>query len=580
MTFYKMTSLLFLLFNSYLLVAQDFQIDNYDVFIQLNNDGSFDVTERIDVDFNKKMRGIFRNITTQRDVGEHTQTAKILNINTGNANRKVTNKRNEVEIRLGKADKYLIGKQSYTISYTVQNAITPYNEHDEFYWSLMGNKWKEKIKSSNFRIELPNEINFSESDVAVFTNKNSSAQHAKIKINNRIISGTSLHELGQGEGMTIAFKTPKGYYSALDYSTILQKKTQSSSASSRTQIAKNKYPRDWGFPLPALLIGSLLFFFNRSGKNKTTDISDEKIYYPPEDLSPPEIGVFHDFQVNKRDLISLIPYWGEQDFINVASIQKDDGSIDMRFEKQKELPSETPAYEREFFDAIFKTGDSVYLHNLKNEMYQSFSSVGSSLKSEVLDMKLYDQKSRARFHNGLVLFFGILSFIAAITVWIIFHAVITTVLLVILSIVCFYIHLQNPKKNDRGLRLHSHLSALKRTLENPDPNTLNTIIKDDPKYLDKIFPYVVAFGIDKSWSKNVSPIFNKAPDWYYGDDMTMRPDFNSFNRSFSTNRIGKTFTSSPVADSSSSAFGGSRSGGGFSGSSGGGFGGGGGGGGW
>jgi len=576
MTIYKLTSISILFLYSVLLISQDFQIDNYDVRIQINNDGSFNVREKLEPNFNKKMRGIYRNITTSRDVGNYIQNATISNIKTGKTNRKITDKRNEVEIRLGDPDKYVIGPQSYIIEYTVKNAITPYEQHDEFYWSLMGNHWKEKIKSASFRIELPNDIELTENDVAVFTDNTSSSQHATVNINDLVITGTSLSELGQGQGMTVSFKTPKGYYTELDYSSILKKKKQSRSNSIAT---KKEYPRDWGFPLPAMLIGGLLFYFYRNGKNKKVTFLDEDIYYPPQDLNPPEIGVFHDFQVNKRDLISLIPFWGEQGYLKVASLQKEDGSVDMRFEKQKNLPLDSSRYEKEFFDAIFKTGDSVYLHSLENEMYQSFSSVGRSLKSEILDMKLYDQKAKRQFHNGRFILFSIISFLAAILVGVVFQALISAFLLVILGIACLYIHLHKPKKNERGLILHDQLTALKKTLQNPDPDTLHQIITNDPKYLEKIFPYVIAFGIDKTWTENVSPIFDKAPDWYYGDGMTMRPDFNSFNRGFSTNRIGKTMTSSPVADDSSSAFGGSG-GGGFSGSSGGGFGGSGGGGGW
>ncbi len=578
MTFSKTLTACLLIFLSLNVSSQDFEIEQYDIAIQLKDDGSFDVTENIDVDFSKKMRGIFRTITTNRDVGSQTQTVSISNINTGNTNRKITKKRNEVEIRLGSADKYVKGLQSYSISYTVKNGITPYDGHDEFYWSLMGNQWKENIKDVSFTIELPTDLELSPQDIAAFTDKQSSAQHANIQYKDRMIRGSSRGELGKGQGLTIAFKTPKGYFSALDYNSILQKKSTSSASINRQQKPAKVYPRDFGFPLPALLIGALLYFFNAKGRNNKTEAMGAT-YFPPEDLNPPEIGVFHDFQVNKRDLISLIPYWGELGYLKVASITKDDGSIDMRFEKQRDLSIDHPPYEKEFFNAIFKTGDTVYLHELENDMYQSFSSVGKALKTDVLDMKLYDQDAMRTFHSGKFIVLGILSLIAMIAVALIFQAFASAGFLAILSIVCFYIHLSKPKKNDRGLHLHEHLNALKRTLKNPDPKELNRILKRDPKYLDKIFPYVVALGLDDTWSAHVSPIFNTAPSWYYGDGMTMRPDFHSFNQGFSSSRIGKTMTSSPVADSSSSAFGGSG-GGGFSGSSGGGFGGGGGGGGW
>lgn len=566
-----------LVFISSFLCSQGYSIQNYDVDIQLQADGSFNVVETIDVFFTEKRRGIFRHITTQKDLGKYIQEIRLTDFDTGDMKHKLTEKKGKAEIRLGSSDVYITGPKQYTISYRVTNGIIPHDMHDEFYWSLMGSSWDVDIENVSFDIKLPSNVALNADDVAVYTDKNSPMQHADVKITDGRIFGKSLTKVKNGESMSVAFKTPKGYYPQLDYSTILTEKSRQTSSKTTKAISDKVYPRDVGFPIPAFLIAALLFFFNRKGKNKLVE-SGDRIYYPPEDLNPPEIGVFHDFEVNKSDVISLIPYWGKQGYLKVASLPKDDGTIDMRFEKQKDLPDDTPSYEKQFFDAIFKTGDSVYLHDLENEMYSSFSTVGKSLKSEVLDMKLYDQEAKRTFHSGRFIMFGIVSILIAVTVGVMYHAMASAILLGIFGLVCFNIHLKKPKMNDRGIRLHDHLISLKRTLKNPDSEELNRIVKSDPNYLDTIFPYVVAFGLDKSWSDNVSPIFNKAPDWYYGDGMTMRPDFHTFNQGFSPSRIGKTMTSYPVADSSSSAFGGGS--GGFSGSSGGGFGGGGGGGSW
>ncbi len=540
-------------------LAQDYIINDYHIDVVLTKDGKAEITENINLEFFKRRRGIIRTIHTTRDVGNMLQYTPIDNISIKDKEFKLSKSKAKSEIRIGDPSKYITGNQSYELTYVVENVITPYDEHDEYLWDLVGLEWDAEIDKTSFRIHMPEEITLDANDIAVFTGSRSSLnQHANLSISKKVIEGQALDPLGNGAGLTAAIKFPKYYFSALDYNSILSEKPKNSTYRA---TPKKEYPRDLAFPIPLLLIAAISFLFKSRGRNTHKTII-EKRYYPPEGMSPPEIGAYHDFTVNSSDLISLIPYWGANKNLNITAI-KNDGEVDMRFEKLEDLPASASPYEHEFFNAIFKDGDTAYLHNMENTMYEMFGSLKGKLKREILSKKLYDQKAKQFFHSGKFLLLGIISILIGITSIAALQAIASGILFIILGIVCFIIHASKPKKNERGLILHDQLQSLKTTLTNPDPNDLNKVISDDPLYLNKIFPYVVAFGLDKTWDDKVGAMFTSPPDWYYSE-YDSHPSFDTFRHNFSVNKITKTMTSAPVADDSSSAFGG-RGGGGFSG---------------
>ena len=95
-------------------------------------------------------------------------------------------------------------------------------------------------------------------------------------------------------------------------------------------------------------------------------------------------------------------------------------------------------------------------------------------------------------------------------------------------------------------------------------------MEKDPKYFENVFPYVVAFGIDKAFVKRIQPYMEYGPTWYYyGDHMgtSERAPFGNFSDQFNVNTVTSAFTSQPGSSGSgsSTSFSSGSSGGGFGG---------------
>ncbi|MEW6002807.1 MAG: DUF2207 domain-containing protein [Nitrospirota bacterium] len=61
---------------------------------------------------------------------------------------------NVINIRIGDADEYVSGMQTYVIIYKVEKAILLFNDHDDLYWNVTGNYWKAPIREASAIVNL------------------------------------------------------------------------------------------------------------------------------------------------------------------------------------------------------------------------------------------------------------------------------------------------------------------------------------------------------------------------------------------------------------------------------------------
>ena len=205
-------------------LAEYFYIENYDVQVELQTDGSFWVHETIDVFFTQQRRGIFRSIPVNYridDLGETAQKAKrdglIYDIHLDSIwvdgwNFKEIKSEGFLNIRIGSADKYIEGKQQYKIHYKVYNAINHFEKHSEFYWNVIGTEWEVPIKKSSFRVVLPKPVPSTIPSYKVFAGSLGATEKAFTEsFEGLTLKGQSKRELTPKEGVSVAMAFPEGY---------------------------------------------------------------------------------------------------------------------------------------------------------------------------------------------------------------------------------------------------------------------------------------------------------------------------------------------------------------------------------
>ena len=559
-TLKNLITLLVLLFSSFAYTQGGYTIQNFHIDVVLTENGKAHFTETIDVKFSEKRRGIIREIPTIGNFKGHKQSIWLEDLHVANDRFSVTQGADYI-IKIGDKNKYITGEKQYIISYTATNGLLNFEDHEEFYWNLFGAKWDTDIKNSTFTITLPKDLEMSEEDYHVFSGRaGESTEYGSITKKGRKISGKGLTTLGKGRALSVGLKFPKTYF--------FKQETKKTSKGQRTIVEPvSVFSKDKSFPLPIFLGLGFLFSFFNWGRNKKNNPLQER-YYPPNEMSPAEVGTYYDYTVHNRDLLSLIPFWGERGLLKVR-VDARSKHNEIYLEKQMEIALDAPAHEKYFFENVFASGDIVYVDDLKETMYKETQISKSMLKEEILDKQLYDQEAVRIFHSTPMLIASFLSFIAAAVCIAKFQWIPTGIGFIVLGLILFVTKMSRPKRSEKGQRLHDQLVEFKNTVKAPNDSNLLEISEKDPRYFDKIFPYAVAFGLDKGWLKSFEDIGVK-PDWYYYQD-GRQFGYGEFSNDFNLKKIQNNIVIPPQASGGSSSFGGS--GGGFSG---GGFGGGGG----
>lgn len=547
----------FLLFSCSL-SSQGFTISKYNIELDINTDGSLNIEETIDLNFSKKKRGIYRSIPHNYTRDGESIKLGITDIKVLDHKHKISRKNGVIEIKIGDKNTYLEGDQTYRISYKIENGIQDYAEYQELYYDLIGNEWKAEIAKLNYRINLPRKISIKLNELKATTGyKNQNSDGLSIKQSNpTTIQGTTNRNLKKGEGATIAIKLPKTYLSIAELA----------SNGYRQKLIKEEEDRVPQNPWLALIpIGLFAFFVDKwrkifGGKYKPVD--QETYSYPPEGMTSAHVGAYIDQYANTRDIVSLIPYWACEGFLEMKNI-----GDDTLLTKLTELPEEYPSYEHLIFNEIFKNGNLKTMSSLKEKFYITLHKAKSDLKKEVQEEGYYKAEFIYWFRSWRLIIFPLAMFLLAGLTIANYGQIPTGLTFILLGIAGLFFGLGKMPLSDHGKEVKYKLDGLKKFLEDVPETEIESIIKDDPKYFEKILPFAIAFGIEKGFIPKFENTMQYMPLWY--TTVGGGRSFSSFQSGFSTETISSAFSTPPHNAAGSSSGGGFSSGGGSGGGGGG-----------
>jgi len=530
-----------------------FQIDEHKIEMAISVDGEINIKESQQITFSEKRRGIIRKIRYKYKVEGRSYNININDIHVDQHKYSTSKEKGSVVIKIGDANKYIIGRQQYDISYNVVGAILEYDNHHEFYWNVVGFESDAITERATFSIAFPQSWADSITQFRAFAGpKGVKTADINLNYNNGTITGSSVLPLQSREGITVAVSIPKGLI-------VHSSKTTAFNNSSKSNSPNKERPWwvKWLTAIPIALGGLLLLLWNSIKRSPDpSDIPSQ--YYVPDDLSPAEVGTFYDYKVNRRDIISLLPYWGNLGYLEIESVSEDD----MYFRKVKDLDSERPNYEHTYFDALFENRNSVLLSELKHALPSTMYTVSSKVKKEVQDLELYDANS-LWWHKGFLILIGILLILSGILMMAIVESIVPGIGLLLIGMTSLVLHFIAPRLSQKGKEYHNHLSGLYNWLKDPDPQEMADLLDKDPNYLQHIFPYVLAFGLDESWEKRWDTFEMAPPIWYSTYHRgAHNVNYGQFTKQFQAHKIEQVFyTPKPPAPSNGGGGGFSRSGG-------------------
>jgi uncharacterized membrane protein len=479
-------------------------------------------------------------------------------------------------LRIGDANTFVHGPQTYIITYSVSNVITFYDNYDEWFWDVNGDQWSQQTKkvSANIYIDsslLTNLQKDKKCYTGSFGSTKSDCKISEQKDKNGIsIKVTANNSLSAGENLSFVLGFNKNTF--------------------------KKPPINWfktilgiliilGAILPPII--TLVFIlrkWHQTGKDPKGKGLIVPEYKPPKDINPLLASLILSERLETKAISATLINLCVDGYVKIHEIKKD-RLIGSKFEYEFELTKNTsnlPEEIQKVVKMIFDTnsvGTKINISLQKNKLYSKLPDLTKTLNEKIHTLGYFiSDPSKARNKYNTI---GALMFVGGGILMVVLGPL--AIGLIISGIIIFFVSSAMPARTAKGVSAKEHLLGLKdymnlaeadriKTLQSPKGAEKTPVDTNDKKQLLKIYenllPYAILFGIEKEWAKNMEHLYQQPPDWYSGSRA-----FSASHLATSLNSVSSATTNSFTAPSSSGSSG-------FSGGSSGGGGGGGGGGGW
>ncbi|MBU0706030.1 DUF2207 domain-containing protein [Patescibacteria group bacterium] len=608
--------------------AEYFDISNFRSDIVLNENGTFDVTENIDVAFTEQRHGIYRDIDTQ---GLSIEVQSVKNQSEQDWNYTLEPFYDGTRVKIGDADIYVDGNQSYKIKYLVRKGIRFLYDHDELYWNVTGNAWSVVINAAETNIKLPDSVKGNdELQFICYTGiYMSNEQDCKYSYdeNSNTVTFTANNPLPEYSGLTVAVWMPVGTFekpSSLEVQSTpansnvflngsyvcdtncikddlvpgkydigvtkfgyTQPENQSVVLSEgASQVAMFELEVAWWYSLLKLLLVLLgfaiafepIYTFYKKGRDPRGRGTIIPQYEAPDDLTPAEMGTLYDEKADIKDIIAAMIDLCVRGYLVIKVLPKAQGHIfkqdDYELQKtEKPKPGDKglSKFESKLLRAIFGNGDIRKISALKNKFYTHIPDLTSSLYDGLVEKGYFPKNPNSirgfYLTKGIVLIFVSFWFVPFMIILVGGLLPYSLAINGLLSIMFFPFM---PKKTTKGVAAYEHTLGFKTYIETAEKARLKFQENENTFY--KVLPFAMTLNIADKWSNAFKGVFQQPPDWYQGAGSgPFHPSDFVHNLGSVSSSISTTFRSQP----SSSSHGGSGfSGGGGSGGGGGGGGGG------
>lgn len=529
-----------------------YKITAYDVSINVNENNTLDVVERITADFDTPKHGIYRYIPVvnhfETDNKKVTAYSKVKNVDSNTVIFDKYKEEDNYVIQLGDPDKTVVGVQNYEISYTYDMGQELTKSEDKLYYNIIGTGWDTTIDNVTFSIQMPKD--FDSSRIEILTGEYGSKSSAGIeyRVENNLIVGSVNKELKAYEGVTACVSLGDGYFQKSFFSLY------------------GGFIIMFGASVLALIIVSILWITN--GRDKKIKKGQE--YYPPANMNCAQMAYCYKGSLSPKDIVPLAVELANEGYIKIEDTNEKNG---FKFIRLKQYNGRDEV-KRVFFNGLFKRKDEVDKRELEKSFYQTVNDVSKMIVDDKKTTVFSEKSLKLRVCGWVVCVLAMLInvFVFAYTTYgtmqeamILFDGIAMAIIGFVFS---FFIRRRTPE----GYKLKQQISSFKSFLEESEKDRIEQLAKENPSYVYDVLPYAYVLGVSNVWIKRFESLAVEPPSWYYS-----RSNVWSFLifRQFMNSTIS---TACDVAvtppSTSSSSGGGSIGSGGFSG---GGFGGGGGG---
>jgi len=552
--------------------VNDFVINSFGADYDLSDEdpqGFMEITESINLTFAGQNRGILRAIPAEYKGNSLNLQIKSVTRDTKPEPYITYEENDNIVLRIGDADLYITGEHSYVIEYSVENVITFYDGYDELFWDVNGDQWLQPFTSVTADVDSTVRLSPDIRPACFTGGYGETAQNCDALQQTNSVQYSTTKTLLPGETLTFVQAFEKGYFTPMSW---LEKYGKITAISGVIV----------GFQL--LVVNSARKQWKQYGKDYKKRGAIPPYFGRPKKLSVMQASYVSANKLDSKHVSGSIIDLAIRGYIRIIE-QGSGRSIKHQLELTKTPDSKLAKDEAVLLNALFSPAEvstTIELEKQKSKLYSTMVQLKKQLDSAAAKKGYYELSPLAASKKlGLQL---VLAFVGLVVGF--FAVELTLGITVATGIVAFVsvlvFHSLMSKRSPEGNMLVEHMEGLKLYLDMAEKDRIEAQDaveaplaenagqpKRDVKFYEKLLPFAVAMGVEKSWSEAFEDIYSKPPDWYNGN-------WKTFSTIALASSLSGTVAASGQAFSSPSSSGGSgSSGGGFSGGGGGGGGGGG-----
>jgi uncharacterized membrane protein YgcG len=560
---------LFLLACVPLVGQADERILSFHSDIRVFPDGMLEVTETIEVraEGQQIRRGIFRDFPVEYEdrLGNNYRiTLEPLGVLRNGAPEAFHSVRSGQDVRtyFGSKNRFLDhGVHTYTFRYRVNRMLGFFEEHDELYWNVTGNRWAFPIDKASATVRLEFDAPRDKLLVDGYTGRyGSKAQdYGRYLDDAGNLQFSANSPLPPAHGLTIVVGWPKGFVvepTAVDRIGWLLKDNRNLLAAVIGLI---------------LLLAYYIPVWRKHGRDPEEGVIVTR-YEPPTGFSPASLRYIRQMYYDDKVMTAALVNLAVKGYL---TIENDDDTHSLHKNSKVDATGAMAPGEKELYEALFAEGDDVTLENANHKILgEARSAHKSSLQQ---DYKQQYFRTNGWLNVPAVAIAIIATSLAITTGRGPTLPVIATTVVSFLTMIFFAVIMKRPTL--RGRKLLDEMMGFSDYLEVAEKDELNLRNPPEktPALFEALLPFALALGVEQAWSEKFAGVLAAirnpdgsaySPTWYTGH-------WNTANLSKTTNSLSSglnSAVSSAVTPPGSSSGGG---GGGFSGGGGGGGGGGG-----
>lgn len=548
-------------------------IRTFDTRLQVNADGTMNVSEAISYDFgNAQRHGIFRDIPVKyrSALGRYSMSLSAVSVIDGEGSAypfTVSRQGSQQRIKIGDPDRLISGAHTYIISYVVHDAVGFFKDHDEIYWNAVGTDWEIPIQTASAVVSLPGGIPVSQVSAECYVGSRGSKSSCEVK---KVDAASSIFDhatfgqtrLDPQQGLTIVVSFPKGIV------------TEPSPDQKVWSVIQN----NWVVAVPFIVFIFMFWLWRSKGRDPSGRGTIIAEYEPPDGLTPGQVGTLLDQGADNKDVSAEIINLAVKGYLTIERVVTDKimkDSVDYIFTQIKESDGSLAQHEDTLLTGLFSTADAteagvknISLSDLKQKFYTTQAAIKADLYASLVGKKFfvgYPNRIRAAYIGAGFVIGGFGAGVLGN-----YYGTLGVISLLLSGATIVLFGWAMPRRSQEGVLEREKILGFKEFLSVTETDRLkfHNAPEKNPKQFEQFLPYAMVLGVEKQWADQFKDIYTAPPSWYRdaSGGAFVASAFASDIRSFST-QAASTLAANPASGGSGgSGFSGGGGGGGGGGS--------------